>query len=237
MGDNRIDTIAAYIVPRGAGPEDSAGDAGDAGGRTYYGNAEPEGEVVVVGGAEYAVGGWAAYELDRRRARRKGGGAPAAYPRRTYVTGDDVIESLYRGRESADPLAIAAERYAGALEGLEREQRTPGGAFGGGRDIVVVPAATPAGIRALATGTDPTQLQDAAEDAALAAGAPPPKFPPVPPLPRRTVQVGDAAGLCGLEAASAPHAAAIEKSRAVLAGALDAAAASLEGCCGQQPGN
>ena len=76
-------------------------------GRVYYGNAEVDGETVVVGGREHPVGGWAAYEVDRRYARWEANpGDPEAlprrrYPGRSYVGGQDALEGLFAAGEIA----------------------------------------------------------------------------------------------------------------------------------------
>jgi hypothetical protein len=82
----------------------------------------------IVGGVDYAVGGWGEYEVDRRRARWEavktgGGGAsaggadrPAArYPGRTYVSADDTVRSIVAGSRAV---------LGGGSAGLER-QTTP----------------------------------------------------------------------------------------------------------------
>jgi len=250
------DSLAAFVVAsgeeegeRGPSAREGPGEGGGASGRAYYGDAEPEGATVVVGGAEYSVGGWSAYELERRRCEREYG-APAGedrhYAGRTYVTGEDVMESLFRGAGvrggggPSDPLAEASERYATALErrwggaGVSGDLHAgasgsagPANEFTG--ELVGALALGPDEARELAAETDPEALLGAAEAIRAVAGeaAPAAAFPPIPPLPRRPADAAPES-LSRLEAAAAPHAEAVEKCRAALAGALDRATARLE---------
>jgi hypothetical protein len=110
-------------------------------GRPVYGNCEPGGTVVVVGGADgdHAIvcGGWFAAELERRRARRKArvGGGQAA-PCEEYeggdVTGWDVLESLCdgaMGRGHADSFRIScSERTGGSVRAHITDPLAAGGA-------------------------------------------------------------------------------------------------------------
>jgi hypothetical protein len=104
----------------------------------------PRGARAVVGGVEYTVGGWGAYEIARRRERweatRAGGhsrggvlgGAAAAegrpgreYAGRTYIHADDAVRSVLGGgagpksQRRAAPLQRAATRLADALARME----------------------------------------------------------------------------------------------------------------------
>jgi len=86
----------------------------------------------VVGGVDYAIGGWGQYEIDRRRARWKATGKTAAHPDerpgarykgRTYIHADDaarsVLGSRLAGRQGPSVLQRAALRLADALGVLE----------------------------------------------------------------------------------------------------------------------
>jgi hypothetical protein len=91
----------------------------------------------VVGGVDYTIGGWGAYEVDRRRARweASGGASPARerYPARTYVSAGDVVASILSdsrktlggggGAESA--LQKAARRLSQSLGRLEDKLCSP----------------------------------------------------------------------------------------------------------------
>jgi hypothetical protein len=82
-----------------------------------------------VGGVGYAVGGWGAYEAERRRARweatrhtaRAEERPGARYAPRTYITADDAARSLAAGAGERPPGAVrvAALRLADALGRLE----------------------------------------------------------------------------------------------------------------------
>jgi hypothetical protein len=106
--------------------------------------AAPRGARAVVGGVEYTVGGWGAYEIARRRERWEasraqgaaapkggavGGGSLAAdgrpgreYAARTYIHADDAVRSVLGGRArhgAPSPLQRAAARLADALARME----------------------------------------------------------------------------------------------------------------------
>ena len=97
-----------------------------------------------VGGVDYAIGGWAEYEIARRRAdwdaRRavRGGGdldgarPSARYGGRTYIYADDAVESIMAGsraviggaasgsaRKRGSALQRAADRLASSLRRME----------------------------------------------------------------------------------------------------------------------
>lgn len=239
--------ITAFIV-------DTA--AGDPAAKVYYGNAEPEGHTVIVGGQAVVVGGWAAYEATRREARWQANPAlPAAEPRgryggRTYVTGQDAVESLLVARQS-DPLARAAPRLAAAVAKFNAAVLREGPTslwdrLGIPSDApVAVSTITPVEISQAAAETDLEALHRAAEDAAILAsgyarddelpGLRAPRPPGgLPPLPAREVPLRgrDAAAvnrsIVELERASVPRAAAVEAYRGDVAAVFDAAAAVLE---------
>lgn len=194
--------ITAFIV-------DTA--ANDPAAKVYYGNAEPEGHAVVVGGQAVVVGGWAAYEATRREARWQANPALAAaeprgrYGGRTYVTGQDAVESLLAARQTArqsDPLARAAPRLAAAVAKFNAAVLREGPTslwdrLGIPSDApVAVSTITPVEISQAAAETDLEALHRAAEDAAILASgyarddelpglrAPrPPRRTPAPPGP------------------------------------------------------
>jgi len=100
-----------------------------------------DGARAVVGGVDYAVGGWGEYEIGRRRARWEatGGGKTgvsrlpgaaradpaerpgACYGGRTYIHADDAVRSVVgaRARRGQSVLQRAALRLADALGALE----------------------------------------------------------------------------------------------------------------------
>lgn len=206
--------ITAWVVPTPAARE-AAGRAPR--GRTYYGNAEPEGGVVEVAGAEVAVGGWAAYEATRRGARWAANPHSQAaeplgrYPGRTYITGQDALESLLAARPGAGagagPLPRAAERLAAAVAAFEAAAAQGAGGPGSAWDRLGVPPDAPlavstlsaAAVRHTAAETDVRELHSAAEAAGVYAAAyarpceqaslrPPLPPGPLPPLPARAAE-------------------------------------------------
>jgi len=233
-------------------------------GPPYYGDAELEGTTVYVGGAERTVGGWASHEIARRRAKwgahPDGGdaGPSSRYQGRTYVSGGDVLESVFApprgvagggGGALGDPLGAAAERLAAALEALEGALAGRGASslwsrLGLPPDApLTVPALTPSGVRGAQPETDVYELHRLAEEVALLAttvrGGPSEPAPPppagLPPLPRPAVPVGDGAGIVRLEEGAAPHAAAVEEYRGRVAACFDEAAVALEEALSGQP--
>ena len=221
-------------------------------GPPYYGNAEPEGATAYVGGAERATGGWAAYEVTRRRARweaaPQGGCEPSRYyPGRTYISGNDVLESLFAppptqggSVERTDPLAGAAERLAASLERLDAALAAPGpgslwARLGLAPDrVLTLPALTPAAVRGARPETDTRELHALAEEVSLLAAAAgedpvPVPAPPagLPPIPQRAVAVGDDPGVARLEEGTIPRAEAVDAYRGQVAACFDAAAAAL----------
>ena len=218
-------------------------------GKVYYGDAEPEGQTVVVGGGEVTVGGWAAYEITRRRARWEAdprAGPGGQYPGRRYVGGQDVLESLFAPGPNAppDPLSRAATRLAAAVKALGQILSEPGGSAWERLRLapeapIVVPPLSPADVEAAIPETDAETLGALAEDVeALVAGycaardlplpAPPPPSAPLPPLPRRMVSTADGAAVARLEETAAPRARALEIYRGGVAAFFDAAAEVLE---------
>jgi hypothetical protein len=125
--------ITAYFV--GANDSQTVDPPCPCAGRTYYGSAEPEGKTIILGGMEVVVGGWVAYEADRRRAlweakpHSQAAQPLSRYGGRTYITGQDALESLIGARaiggsganayKPSDPLARAAGRLAAALDTFE----------------------------------------------------------------------------------------------------------------------
>jgi hypothetical protein len=183
--------------------------------RTYHGSAPPDGKTVVVGGVEVVVGGWASYEATRRAARwRARPHDPAVelrarYGGRTYVSGQDAVESLVTARSAKhlsssakrlDPLARSAERLATAVSRFDEAVAQEGPATIWGRlgippdAPVAVSTITPEDIRYTVPETDVHVLHRAAEDAgilasgyaredelpALRAPRPPGALPPMP---------------------------------------------------------
>ena len=228
--------------------------------KTYYGNSEPEGKTVVVGGVETAVGEWVSWEANRRIERFAANPYSAEaqplsrYPGRTYISGQDALESLVNARvggAAGDPLARAAKRLAHALDSYEEAVTSPGSSPWGGTSI---PPASPVAVYPISAAdviesipeTDIHQLHRLAEDAGIFAAnyareeelpalwAPrPPGF--LPQLPSREISARKNIApeitnheISRIEVAAVPRAIVIEKYRADIAVVLDAAAQVLE---------
>lgn len=196
--------ITQFIVDADA--DDASGGAADAAdaadvyaGRTYYGNAEPNGQTVVLGGAEIVVGGWAGYEATKRAARweanlhDRGAEPRSHYGGRTYVSGQDAVESLVNARcrcgvvgggktEAAnektivDPLERSAERLATAITQFEvalaKDDTTIWTRLNISPDSpVAVSTISPEDIRFAIPESDVNALHRAAEDAGIFASA------------------------------------------------------------------
>ena len=155
----------------------------------YFGNAEPEGKTVIMGGAEVVVGGWATYEATRRQARweanphSKTAEPLSRYGGRTYVSGQDALESLLDARTGggektqAGPLARAAERLAVAIEGFDAAVAREGPATVWQRLGVppdapfAVSTISAADVRYSVPETDVHELHRSAEDAGIFASS------------------------------------------------------------------
>lgn len=243
--------ITRFIVEEEGAPSSpcSCGVQGE--GRTYYGNAEPEGATVIIGGREVVAGGWAAHEVERRRAhwdanpRDRRAEPSSRYKGRTYVSGQDTLESIFADRDAPealhDPLPPAAHRLANALEALDNVLSRRGASTVWDRlgipqgGPVVAAAITPDDIRCAAPETDVAELHRLAEDVAVltasysgTAGVAPAPPAGLPPLPRRTVSAYDNEGIARLEKGTLPRAETVEAYRAAVAAQFDAAATVLE---------
>jgi hypothetical protein len=211
------------------------------------------GATAVIGGVEYAVGGWASYEVARRRARRDTGGeSPGArYARpgaRALLYADEAARSILGGARAGrtTPLQRAATRLADTLAILEDrlcdpddegvwECASPRGAG------LAAPPLTSADLRAFAAdpsrGVDPDDLYSLSEAClatAASVGALPTALPPLapargrlPPLPARPVPIDDDDAVLRLEAESEPYASAIEDVQAALARQMEATGAAI----------
>lgn len=126
-------------IPEGASPRGAANVTGDS---AIVGTEAltPAGARATVGGVDYAVGGWAEYEIARRRANwdaqktvtgGDSGERPAThYGGRTYIYADDAVESIMAGSRAVvgggrarggrgSALQRAAERLASTLRRME----------------------------------------------------------------------------------------------------------------------
>lgn len=191
----------------------------------YYGNADPEGETVTVGGNEHVVGGWAAYELDRRRVR------PHRYGGRARITTQDVVESVVGGGRG--PLPAASARLAEALDRLAAS--APEIRVAPGRALPVV-AASSADVAEAAEETDVGELAAMGSDFALFAaclrggglvtvGG---SAEEVPGLPDGEADANDPRAVSELEEVAREHIEALEAARARVARQFDEAADAIE---------
>ncbi|MFA6165774.1 MAG: hypothetical protein WC700_04100 [Gemmatimonadaceae bacterium] len=195
----------------------------------------------VVGGVDYAVGGWGDYEIEKRRARfalgAPGASARERYAGRARIGGADAVESIL-GAAPSSALGRAAARLADTLGVLE--ERLCDGAreclssLDPGERYLTVPPVTSADLREFATeGADADAMYDLSEDVtALVAAVTKTVLPPLPPidfppLPARIVPIGNEEGVLRLEAAVAPRVAAVEDLRAALATQLELAGEAL----------
>lgn len=211
----------------------------------------------VVGGIDYTVAGWGAYEIDRRNALWAVGGGESSpssrYGGRTYIQADDAVRSVLTAvRANGDSvLQKAALRLADALGAMEDRLCDPSGEGvweclpatalrpNQSASSFTVPPMTSADLRAFAA--DPEQeadlesMYELSEDvtAVVAAvggpvfTAPPPVKPAPPPLPTRIVSVTNDEKILRLEAAVAPYVASLEEVQAALATKLDTAATTI----------
>jgi hypothetical protein len=164
-----------------------------------------------VGGVDYAIGGWGAYEIDRRNARWvHGGGGPAErpgarYAGRTYIHAEDAVESLVAGAKAATgrpagrgALQQAARRLADVLGRLEDILCEPDedGVWEcqtawfrqarGEHDSLTIPAVTSADLRSFADDpiqeADPEAMYELAVSVATMVAASGEVLPALPPL-------------------------------------------------------
>lgn len=190
----------------------------------------------IVGGEEHVIGGWGAYEVDRRRERweaaQKRPGS--RYPRRTHIGAGDVVRSVLRSQHVLRPqraLTAAAAQLAATLTRAEARMcvqcmQGPG---------LVLPALTAADLENFANDLeqqrDPNALAQLGVDVgavAAALGRPLAAWtaPGMPPLPTITAPVDDDRAILRLESATSPYIAAIEELQAAVASRLAEAANS-----------
>jgi len=236
-----------FTVPVSAGPPAGAG-----------GGASPR---AVVGGREFALGGWGAYEADRRAILWEIEGRPyRGYYAADLAGPEDAVRSLVSGGSRGfgnRALAGAAARLELALGRLEDQYCSGEDGFfcaaPARPDSLTVPPLTAADLRAFLEDpeawADPAELYElgaAAGVAAAGAGAALPPLPPptagfararaLPGEPEGLVPVGDDAAVMRLEASVAPQVAGLEALQAAVATRLDRAAAAIEGRLRETPG-
>ena len=84
----------------------------------------PVRQTAIVGGVEYSVGGWGAYEINKRRARWEvtGGRTTSHYPNRTYIYADDAVLSIFGGGNHTNPLRTAMKLLEEEVKRYEERQ-------------------------------------------------------------------------------------------------------------------
>ncbi|MDE2097445.1 MAG: hypothetical protein KGL39_09390 [Patescibacteria group bacterium] len=202
---------------------------------------------VIVGGVEYAFGGWGQYEVERRRARWdvrrfKPG---ELYGQRKYLGGADVAAKMLASgplRKSLENLVETLGKVEDKLcdatgdgtweclptSALEQKGASPGSW------ATTVPALTSADVRAfieeperLAIVDDLEDLADSVNVLAASVGLFLDELPPlaskheIPRHASRTVRVSDDEAVLKLEADTVPYISGVEKYQAALAARID----------------
>lgn len=215
----------------------------------------------VVGGREFVLGGWGAYEADRRAALWEFEGSRY----RPYYAADlagpeDAVRSLVSGGSRGfgnRALSGAASRLQLALGSLEDQYCSGEDGFfcaaPARPDSLTIPPLTAADLRAFLedpeSWADPSELYELGEAAGVAAAGAGAALPPLPPptaafaresdVPREPeglVPVDDDAAVMRLEASVAPRVAGLEALQAAVATRLDLAAAAIEARLRKPPG-
>jgi hypothetical protein len=214
---------------------------------------------VIVGGAEFIVGGWGKYEVEKRHARweasREHPGA--VYGGRTYIGAADVVQSALSDRPAV-PLKTAAEHLAKSLGTMQDVLCDPSG---DGIWECLSPASLTQPMHTTLTApsltsddlneflgnqeswTDPDALDALAEDASTVAaslGVYADALPPLktksqlPPLAQRLVRTEDDVAVLRLEASTTPYIETLESYQAAVAGRLDAVASVIDDALGKR---
>ena len=176
----------------------------------------------IVGGREYALGGWAQSEADRRAAEQE------TYPGRTYVTAAEITGGLAAAAPE-DAMKRAAEKYMVAIGQVAAAAGRRNVTLNLSRDWAAADLFRPDHLRALAA--------EAAE-AAAAAGSQ--LEPPIAlelaalggaPARAKTAATDDPEALRALERSCVPAAERLENLRAVCAEHVDRAASAISAWC------
>jgi hypothetical protein len=203
-------------------------------GPPYYGNAEPEGQVVIVGGQEVVTSGWAEYEINRRSVSRVRGGSKEDhqnYPGRYVINSQDVIESIFETstpNKPEFPLVVAGKELIVALNTLkEKQYRATGGAIDflerSNDAVIYIPAIDVNDVRKYMRETDFIELRHLDNALTEITGkSSDKKHPPV--MPRRKVAVSDPTAVSGLEKDTVNAVNAIENYQAEIAEKASSAA-------------
>ncbi len=221
----------------------------------------------IVGGREFVLGGWGAYEADRRAALWE----LESRPYRSYYSAevlgpDDAVRSLTGGSRGFESRALtsAAARLQLALGQLEDRYCIGDDGFflcaatararPGPPESLTIPPLTAADLRAFleapSVRSDPTELYElgmAAGAIAAESGAPLPDLPPptadfaeansLSGALAQPVPIGDNEAVLRLEASVAPRIARLEALQAAVATRLDQAAVAIEARLGAHAPN
>lgn len=193
---------------------------------------------VFIGGNEVVVGGWSAYEAEKRKKRWKYNPDSKytqlflthdTYKNRTYIGGQDALESLINSQEN-DPLKKSADKLAEALELSMNQIPTD---F---TEVYEVINVTPEEILQTKYETDINELHRIAEKISSNI----PDIPDIPALPSKKVYLSDKAhhrrnsrislnkDIIQLEKETIPRAKVVEEYRGKIAALFDIYADKLK---------
>lgn len=193
---------------------------------------EKSNDTVFIGGNEIVVGGWSAYEAEKRKKRWKYNPDSKftqlflthdTYRNRTYIGGQDTLESLINSQEN-DPLRKSADKLAEVLELSMKQIPTD---F---TEIYEVINVTPEEILQTKYETDINELHRIAEKINSSNI---PDIPNIPPLPSKKVYLSDKAhhkrnsrirlnkDIIQLEEETIPRAKVVEEYRGKMAALFD----------------
>lgn len=193
---------------------------------------EKSNDTVFIGGNEIVVGGWSAYEAEKRKKRWKYNPDSKftqlflthdTYKNRTYIGGQDTLESLINSQEN-DPLRKSADKLAEVLELSMKQIPTD---F---TEIYEVINVTPEEILQTKYETDINELHRIAEKINSSNI---PDIPNIPPLPSKKVYLSDKAhhkrnsrirlnkDIIQLEEETIPRAKVVEEYRGKMAALFD----------------
>ena len=246
-----------FVVPVSAGGAGGAGGSADSRDHPEHSGADEAGAPVpsaIVGGREFVLGGWGAYEADRRAVQWELERRPYRPYYAVEAAGpEDAVRSLVTGGSrgfGGRALKGAAARLQLALGALEDQYCSGEDGFfcatPARPDSLTIPPLTAADLRAFLedpeSWVDPVELYELGEAAGVAAagaGAALPALPrPAGALVREgasayglgaPIPVDDDEAVMRLEASVAPRVAELEALQAAVATRLDRAAAAIEG--------
>lgn len=186
------------------------------------GGAEKKEVCAKIGGVDYSVSGWSRYVVDKRKAEFDiSEKSPAeAYPGRTIVGGDDVVEVLTQN--SKELLVKALKLLSQILEEYDPDLTET--------NSLTLSNLTPESIQYLIENTedlsDPNTLEELNDDLSTLASnirEPLPSItqPIFPPLPTRKIETKNEKPLLRLEADTVPYTETLEKYQAEIASRIN----------------